>query len=75
MKNLAIFSRHGISLEQIAKSLDIAFLALLDQLLEVENFITPLEKIDMNNGPFTFSHFALSKNLLKVKVYYELESS
>ena len=37
-----------MSLEQIAKSMDIAFLALLDQLLEVAHFITALEKIDMN---------------------------
>ena len=33
-------------LEQIEKSVDIAFLALLDQLLEVEHFITALEMID-----------------------------
>ena len=45
--NLAIFNRHGMSLEQIAKSVDIAFLALLDQLLEVGHFITAIEMIDM----------------------------
>ena len=36
-------------LEQIAKSMDIAFLALIDQLFEVGHFITPLEVIDMDN--------------------------
>ena len=40
-----------MSLEQIAKSMDNAFLALIDQLLEVGHFITPLDVIDMNNGP------------------------
>ena len=40
-----------MSLEQIAKSMDIAFLALIDQLPEVGHFITPLEMIDMNNRP------------------------
>ena len=45
--NLAIFNRYGMSLEQIAKSVDIAFLALLDQLLEVGHFITAFEMIDM----------------------------
>ena len=49
--NLAIFNRHGTSLEQIAKSMDIAFLARIDQLLEIGHFITPLEMIDMNNRP------------------------
>ena len=49
--NLAIFNRHGMSLEQIVKSMDIAFLALLDQPLEVGYFTTALEKIDMNNRP------------------------
>ena len=49
--NLAIFNRHSMSLEQIAKIMDIAFLALLDQLLEVGHFITAFEKIDMNNRP------------------------
>ena len=38
-------------LEQIAKSMDIAFLALIDKLLEVGHFITALEVIDMNNRP------------------------
>ena len=38
-----------MSLEQIAKSIDIAFLALIDKLPEVGYFITPLEMIDMNN--------------------------
>ena len=47
--NLAIFNRHGMSLEQIAKSIDIAFLALLEHLLKVGHFITVLEKIDMKN--------------------------
>ena len=51
MTNLAIFNRHGMSLEQIAKSMDIAFLALIDQLLEVGHFITALEMIDMNSRP------------------------
>ena len=49
--NLAIFYRQDMSLEQIAKSIDIAFLGLLDQLLEVGQFITALEKIGMNNRP------------------------
>ena len=49
--NLAIFNRHGMPLEKIVKSMDIAFLALLDQLLEVGHFITALKKIDMNNKP------------------------
>ena len=40
-----------MSLEKFSKSIDIAFLALLDQLLEVGHFITPLEKIGMNNRP------------------------
>ena len=40
-----------MSLEQIAKSMEIAFLALIDQLPEVGHFITPLEVIDMNNRP------------------------
>ena len=40
-----------MSLEQIEKSMDIAFLALIDQFLEAGHFITPLEVIDMNNGP------------------------
>ena len=65
MTNLSIFNRHGMPLEQIAKSMDIAFLALLNQLLEVGHFITALEKIDMNNRPLLFSYFALSKMLLK----------
>ena len=47
MTNLAIFNRHGMFLEQIAKSMDIAFLTLLDQLLEVGHFITALEMIGM----------------------------
>ena len=51
MTNLAIFNRHGIPLEQIAKCMDIAFLALIDQLLEVGHFITALEMINMNNRP------------------------
>ena len=38
--NLAIFNRQCRPLEQIAKSNDIAFLALLDQLLEIGHFIT-----------------------------------
>ena len=49
--NMAIFNRHGMSLEEIANSMDIAFLALIDQLLEVGHFITALEMIDMNNRP------------------------
>ena len=40
-----------MSLEQSAKSMDIAFLGLIDQLLKVGHFITPLEVIDMNNRP------------------------
>ena len=40
-----------MSHERIAKIMDIAFLALIDQLLEVGHFITPLEVIDMNNRP------------------------
>ena len=43
-----------MSLDQIAKSMDIAFLALLYQLLEVGHFITALQKIvkiDMNDRP------------------------
>ena len=51
MTNLAIFNRHDISLEQIAKSMDIAFLALIDQLLEIGHFITALEMIYINNRP------------------------
>ena len=49
--SLTLFNRQGMSLEQIAESMDIAFLALLDQLLEVGHFITALKKIDMNNRP------------------------
>ena len=49
-----------MSLEQIAKSMDIAFLALIDQLLEVGHFITALEMIDVT-WTFTFSHFTLSE--------------
>ena len=49
--NLAIYNRHGMSLEQIVKSTDIAFLALLEQLFEVGHFITAFEQIDMNNRP------------------------
>ena len=41
----------AMSLEQIAKSMDIAFFALIDQLLEVGPFLTELEMIDMNNRP------------------------
>ena len=44
-------NRHGMSLEQITKSMDIAFFALIDQLLKFGHFITPLEVIDMNNRP------------------------
>ena len=51
MTNLAIFNRHGISLEQITESMDIAFLAHIDQLLEIGHFITAFEMIDMNNRP------------------------
>ena len=40
-----------MSLEQIAQSMDIVFLALIDQLPEVGHFITPLEIIDMSNRP------------------------
>ena len=61
MANLAIFNRHSISLEQIAKSMDIAFLALLDQLLEVGHFITALEMIDMNNRPLPSATSASSE--------------
>ena len=49
--NFIIFNRPRMSLEQIEKSVDTAFLALLDQLLEVGHFITALEMIDMNNRP------------------------
>ena len=49
--NLPIFKMHGMSQKQILKSMDIAFLALLEQLLKVGHFITGLEKIDMNNRP------------------------
>ena len=59
-----------MSVEQIAKNMDIAFLALLDQLLKVGYFITALEMIDM-----TCSHFAWERekllqgiNLLGVKI-------
>ena len=48
MTNMANFNRHGTSLEQIAKSMDFAFLALKDQLIEVGHII---EKNDMNNRP------------------------
>ena len=51
MSIMAIFNRHVMSLKQIAISIDIAILGLLDKLLEVGYFITPLEKIDMNNRP------------------------
>ena len=50
-----------MSLEQIAKSMDIAFPALIDQLPEVGHFITPLEMIDMNNGPLPSATSALSQ--------------
>ena len=43
--NLAILKGKGMSLEEIAKTMNTAFLALLDQLIEVEHFITALEKI------------------------------
>ena len=59
--NLAIFNRHGMSLEQIAKSMDIAFFALLNQLLEVGHFIPALEMIDMNNRPLLSPTSALSE--------------
>ena len=36
-----------MSLEQIAKSMEIAFLALIDQLPEVGHFITSLEMVDI----------------------------
>ena len=49
--NLAIFNWHSMSLEKNANSMDIAFLALLDQLLEVGQIITALEKVDINNRP------------------------
>ena len=39
-----------MSLEQIAKSMEIAFLTLINQLPEVGHFITPLEMIDVNNS-------------------------
>ena len=45
MKNLAIFNRHGKSLEQIAKSMNIDFLALLDQLLEFDTSSLHLRKL------------------------------
>ena len=61
MTNLAIFNRHGMSLEQIAKSMDIAFLALIEELLEVGHFITALEMIDMNNRPLLSATSALSE--------------
>ena len=51
MTNLAIFNRHGMSQEQIAKSMDIALLVLIDQLLDVGHFITALEMINMKNRP------------------------
>ena len=36
---------------ELAKSMDIAFVALIDQLLQVGHLIIPLEVIDMNNRP------------------------
>ena len=36
---------------KLQKSMEIAFLALINQLPEVGHFITPLEMIDMNNRP------------------------
>ena len=60
MTNLAIFNRYGMSLEQIAKSMNIAFLALIDQ-LEVGYFITALEMIDTN---LYFQPLALSREKL-----------
>ena len=42
-----------MSLEQNAKSIDIAFLALLDQFFEVGHFITALEKIDMKTDLYS----------------------
>ena len=59
--NFAIFSRHSISLELIAKSMDIAFLALLDELLEDGHFITALEMNDMNNRPLLSATSALNE--------------
>ena len=53
-----------MSLEQIAKSIDITFLALLDQLLEVGYFITPLEKIDMKTDLY-FQPLPIEQELLK----------
>ena len=70
--NLAIFNRHGMSLEQIAESMDIVFLALIDQLIGVGHFITSLEMIDMNNRPY-FQPLALSKG--EVITRYKLGSS
>ena len=54
-------------LEQIAKSMDIAFLALIDQLLEVGHFITPLKVIDMNNRPLP-----LATSLERGRSYYKV---
>ena len=67
-------NRHHMSLEWIAKSIDIAFLALLDQFFEVGHFITALEKIDMNTRPL-LSHLPLSKKSFEGETYLELESS
>ena len=53
-----------MSLEQIAKSIDVAFLVLLDQLLEVGHFITALEKIDTNNRPL-LSATCLEQEVIK----------
>ena len=50
--------------KKIAKSMNIAFFPLLDQLLEVGHFITAHEKIDMNNRPLLSGNSALSKKLL-----------
>ena len=65
--HMAIFNRHGISLKQIAKCMDIAcmdiaFLALIDQLLE-----DALEMIDMNNRPL-FSATCLERGRSYYKV-------
>ena len=47
----------------LQKSIDIAFLALIEQLLEVGHFITALETIDMNTDLY-FQPLALSREKL-----------
>ena len=55
--NLTIFNRHSMSLEQIAKSIDISFLVFLTNFLKLDTSSLALDKIDMNNRPLLSATF------------------